>query len=54
MMANILKILHPFIPFFFTETQFGQKINIKKFLKQHLISSSWPNYKNLINLKKIC
>ena len=45
MMANILKILHPFIPFF-TESVWS-KNNYKKVFKNHLITSTWPNYKNL-------
>ena len=46
-MANILKILHPFIPFF---TEFvWSKNNYKKIFKTYLISSEWPNYKK--NLK---
>ena len=50
MMANILKILHPFIPFF-TETVWS--INkYKTVLKQNLISSSWPNYKNIKKFNK--
>ncbi len=45
MMANILKILHPFIPFF-TETIWS--INkYKQPFKNYLISSEWPNYKKL-------
>jgi len=45
MMANILKILHPFIPFF-TETVWS--INkYKIFYKDYLISSTWPSYKHL-------
>jgi len=50
MMANILKILHPFVPFF-TETVWS--INkYKTVLKQNLISSSWPNYKNIKKFNK--
>ena len=50
MMANILKILHPFIPFF-TETVWS--INkYKTVLKQDLILSSWPNYKNIKKFNK--
>ena len=44
MLANILKILHPFIPFF-TETVWS-KNKFKTVFKDDLISSSWPNYKN--------
>jgi len=45
MMANILKILHPFIPFF-TENLWGLN-NYKRVFKDYLILSSWPNYKKL-------
>ncbi len=44
-MANILKILHPFIPFF-TESVWA-KNNYRAAFKNDLISSSWPNYKAL-------
>ena len=50
MMANILKILHPFIPFF-TESVWS-KNKYKKVFKEDLISSSWPNYKNLSKFNK--
>jgi len=43
MMANILKILHPFIPFF-TETLWFSN-NYKKIFKDYLITSNWPEYK---------
>ena len=43
MMANILKILHPFIPFF-TENLWSLN-GYKKIFKNFLISSSWPDYK---------
>jgi len=45
MMANILRILHPFIPFF-TESVWS-KNKYKEIFKEDLISSSWPNYKKL-------
>jgi valyl-tRNA synthetase len=45
-MANILKILHPFIPFF-TESVWS-KNNYKKIFKTNLISAEWPNYKKKI------
>ncbi len=45
MMANILKILHPFIPFF-TET-IWLKNSYKLLYKDNLISSEWPNFKNI-------
>ena len=50
MMSNILKILHPFIPFF-TEAVWS-KNNYKAVFKQDLISSSWPNYKNIKRFNK--
>ena len=43
MMANILKLLHPFIPFF-TESIWS-KNNYKKILKNNLISAECPKYK---------
>ncbi len=50
MMANILKILHPFIPFF---TEFvWSKNKYKNVFKNDLISSEWPNYKNLSRFNK--
>ncbi len=42
-MANILKILHPFIPFF-TESVWN-KNNYKAIFNDDLITSSWPDYK---------
>ena len=50
MMANILKILHPFIPFF-TESVWS-KNKYKEVFKDDLISSSWPDYKNLNKFNK--
>tara|TARA_B100000579_G_scaffold435624_1_gene459375 strand:- start:921 stop:3569 length:2649 start_codon:yes stop_codon:yes gene_type:complete len=50
MMANILKILHPFIPFF-TESVWS-KNKYKAIFKDHLISSLWPSYKNLSKFNK--
>jgi len=50
MMANILKILHPFIPFF-TESVW-LKNKYKEVFKEDLISSSWPNYKNFNKFNK--
>ena len=50
MMSNILKMLHPFIPFF-TESVWS-KNNYKKILKTNLISSDWPEYKNNAKFNK--
>ncbi len=50
MMANILKILHPFIPFF-TETIWS-KNKYSIIFKNNLISSDWPDYKMLIKFNK--
>ena len=50
MMANILRILHPFIPFF-TESVWS-KNKYKLIFKKHLISTSWPNFKNLHKFNK--
>ena len=50
MLSNILKILHPFIPFF-TESVWGKnKFNI--FFKSDLVLSDWPNYKKIKILNK--
>ena len=51
MMANILKILHPFIPFFTESVWFENKY--KNYFKNDLILSAWPSYKNLKSFKKI-
>ena len=45
MMANILKMLHPFIPFF-TESVWS-KNKYEKIFKSSLINSYWPDYKNI-------
>ena len=50
MMANILKMLHPFIPFF-TESLWS-KNNYKKVFKSYLISSEWPEYKKISKFNK--
>ena len=49
-MANILKLLHPFIPFF-TESVWS-KNNYMKVFKTNLISAEWPEYKNNIKFNK--
>ncbi len=50
MMANILKMLHPFVPFF-TESVWA-KNNYKKVFKTNLILSEWPEYKSVIKFSK--
>ena len=50
MMSNILKLLHPFIPFF-TESIWA-KNNYKKVLKNNLISAEWPEYKTISKFSK--
>ena len=50
MMANILKILHPFIPFFTESVWATNKYN--SIFKKELISSSWPNYKKFSKFNK--
>ena len=42
-MANMLKLLHPFIPFF-TESVW-EKNSCERILKGHLVSSTWPIFK---------
>ncbi len=49
-LANILKILHPFIPFF-TETLW-EKNKFIHFFKSNLIQAEWPNYKGQKTFKK--
>ena len=43
MMANILKMLHPFIPFFTESVWF--KNNYKQVFKTNLITAEWPEHK---------
>ena len=50
MLANILKILHPFIPFFTESTWVNNKFN--NFYKTDLILSEWPEYKKKKNFNK--
>lgn len=50
MMANILKILHPFIPFFTESLWFSN--GYKKIFKEYLISSNWPDYKKISKFTK--
>ena len=49
-MANILKFfIHLSL---FLQSQFGLKINYKSNFKDYLITSEWPNYKNLTKFNK--
>ncbi len=50
MMANILKMLHPFVPFF-TESVWA-KNNYKEVFKTNLILSQWPEYKPILKFNK--
>jgi len=50
MMSNILKILHPFIPFF-TETVWGNN-KYNKFYKSPLIQAEWAEIKKQSNFNK--
>ncbi len=52
MMANILKLLHPFIPFF-TETVWANN-GYQKIFKTNLMLSEWPEYKMIKKFKKNC
>ena len=50
MLANILKMLHPFIPFFTESTWAKNKFN--NFFKSDLVLSEWPEYKKQDNFNK--
>ena len=50
MMANLLKILHPFIPFF-TESVWSQN-KFNNFFNSDLVLSEWPEYKKQKNFNK--
>ena len=50
MMANILKMLHPFVPFF-TESVWA-KNNYKKVFKTNLILAQWPEYNPIKKFNK--
>ena len=50
MLANILKMLHPFIPFF-TETLW-KKNNFDNFFKSNLVLAEWPEYKRKKSFNK--
>ena len=48
MLTNLLKLLHPFIPFF-TESVWSQN-KYNNFFNTSLVNASWPNFKNKLNL----
>ncbi len=50
MLSNILKLLHPFIPFF-TEKVWGMN-RFDTVFKENLISSSWPNFGKINKFSK--
>jgi valyl-tRNA synthetase len=49
MLSNILKILHPFLPFFTEHVWRENKFN--KYEKSDLITSSWPTFKKIKSYK---
>ena len=49
-LAHILKMLHPFIPFFTESVWSNNKFNI--FFKSDLVLSDWPDYKRQSNYNK--
>ena len=50
MLANILKMLHPFIPFFTESLWFKNKFN--NFFNSNLIVAQWPDHKKQNQFKK--
>ena len=50
MLTNLLKLLHPFIPFF-TESVWSQN-KYNNFFNTSLVNASWPNFKNKLNFNK--
>jgi len=50
MLSNILKMLHPFIPFFTESVWMKNKLN--QFFKADLVISEWPSHKKQINFNK--
>ena len=50
MLTNILKMLHPFIPFF-TESVWN-KNKFNNFFKSNLVTSEWPEYKKQNNFNR--
>jgi len=50
MLTNLLKLLHPFIPFF-TESVWTQN-KYNNFFNTSLVNASWPNFKNKLNFNK--
>ena len=50
MLTNLLKMLHPFIPFF-TESVWTQN-KYNNFFNTSLVNASWPNFKSKLNFNK--